>query len=106
MRCWRKKKWMLGLIAASMLLSILTGCKKPEQMSGNTTPSQSMSTEPTGSTPPATSTPASSAPTEPAAKELRVTYNLIPGKPYKFGMLQEVNFNTVYYLDGTSKSHT
>lgn len=103
MRCWRKKKWMLGLIAASMLLSILAGCKKPEQMSGNTTPSQSMSTEPTGSTPPATSTPASSAPTEPAAKELSVTYNLIPGKPYKFGMLQEVNFNTVYYLDGTKQ---
>ncbi|MBQ3146946.1 MAG: hypothetical protein IJB91_04375 [Oscillospiraceae bacterium] len=103
MRCWRKKKWMLGLIAASMLLSILAGCKKPEQMSGSTTPSQSMSTEPTGSTPPATSTPASSAPTEPAAKELSVTYNLIPGKPYKFGMLQEVNFNTVYYLDGTKQ---
>ena len=92
--CNWKRKWVLCLTVASMLLSVLAGCEKPEQTSTEPASSQSIPTE---------SVPTEPAPTEPTPKEVGVTYNLIPGKPYKFGMLQEANFNTVYYLDGTAQ---
>ncbi|MBO5892024.1 MAG: hypothetical protein J6Q30_04850 [Oscillospiraceae bacterium] len=102
-----KRKCVLWLTVASMLLFTLAGCEKPMEEPANSTLSQTVSTEPTGSTAPTASTPTEPAPTEPAPtepapKEVGVTYNLIPGKPYKFGMVQETNHpDMVYYLQGT-----
>ena len=100
-RC--NKKRVLCLIMAGAMLLVLAGCETPEETPVSSTPGQSATDATTPATtvpsePEATEPPA----TEPAAKEVGVVYNLIPGKPYKFGMVQENNDpDMVCYLNGT-----
>ena len=105
-RC--KRKNVLCLIMASVLIFALVGCETPEQTPSGSTADQSATSEPADATQPGSSAPSEPEateppPTEPTPKEVGAIYNLIPGKPYKFGMLQEKNLDTVYYLDGTKQ---
>lgn len=78
-------KRLTALVLAVICLLSISACGQEPTV---TTPS----TEPIGTT---------SEPTDPVVKEMKAVYNLVPGRAYKFGLLQEVMKNTVYYLTGT-----